>query len=183
MVALQPKVKTRRPAGRTADCTGGCGKVIHRCHRVNPVCVQCERDRVRRRSLAPPEDSEVVSLRMRQKADYLTAVLSIIRRQVRRFRRRNGRLPTGGERMRLEHRVMAVLRRLGVETNSSNLPKPQSEAWREMLLVLESMAPPVKPNTEAGNGTQHDGGATDARPPAERRGAVGGRGHGRDHGR
>lgn len=137
MLCEQPA--RRATATRTAVCTGGCGNVLTRCRRQDPVCNDCREQSARRRSLAAPPDSEKVNLRIRQLSAYHHGVWTLVRAAVDEFQGANGRMPTGREYRRLERGVVHRLVKAGVPATAEVLPPAHSPAWDRMEQSLAAM--------------------------------------------
>lgn len=136
-------VGRRAKVTRTAECSGGCGRTLDRCRREEPICNECRREASAGSLTAAPR-SLSVSVRKRQVANYHSAVWTLVKAEVSKFRRTRRRPPTMREYHRLERRVMLRLQREGVSTSAAHLPPSGNPRWWAMFAVLNAMVERVQ---------------------------------------
>lgn len=137
--------KSRATVCRSAECTGGCGRTIHRCRLPDPVCREC---RKAGRTLVGTADAvagtvwtrrAVEILRRRQVVRYMESVRRVMTAVVRRWADARGCRPSRRQRRRIERRVLRCLAARGIPTCYSLLPRPGSAEWRAMSAVLDQV--------------------------------------------
>lgn len=124
---------------RRAECVG-CGRTMVRCRTDTPTCAECKAMARRRLTLAPPEQSKRVSLRLIQVERYITGMRRVIRAMVARWTMRNGRRPKLGEYRRLERRVFTRLQQMGIPDSFEHLPKSDDPRAEVIIRRLRRLA-------------------------------------------